>query len=92
MKGEGEWTVAKLRELLGKHITAMEMVGGEIHPPSQPPPPSAKPVYKQGYQQRELRSPKSTAGELLVGGSGDPSQSRKSQSFKMCFLWSESLV
>ena len=38
MKGEEPWTVAKLRELLGKHITAMEIAGGELHPPPQPPP------------------------------------------------------
>ena len=36
MKGEEPWTVAKLQEFLGKHITAMEMAGGELHPPPQP--------------------------------------------------------
>ena len=81
MKGEEDWTVAKLRELLGKHITAMEMAGGEIHHPSQLPP--IQPAYKQGHQQREFRSYKSTAGELLAGGSSDPSQ-RSSQKVLKC--------
>ena len=33
LKAEKEWTVAKLRELLCKHITAMEVAGGDIRPP-----------------------------------------------------------
>jgi len=32
MKGEEAWTVAKCRELLGKHITALEMAGSELQP------------------------------------------------------------
>ena len=35
MKGEEPWTVAKLRELLGKHIGAMEMAGGNSNPHQQ---------------------------------------------------------
>ena len=31
MKGEEPWTVQKLRKLLEKHITAMEMAGGESY-------------------------------------------------------------
>ena len=31
MKGEEAWTVKKLRELLGKHTTTMELAGGESH-------------------------------------------------------------
>lgn len=62
MKGEEEWTVAKLRELLGKHITAMEMAGGDMHPPQHPMPqiPSVKLVQKLPYQHKGSRFPKGT--------------------------------
>ena len=74
MKGEDPWTVAKLRELLGKHISAMEMAGGE----SQPPP--LKTTHKPTNWDREFRNPhrvpRPTAGELLVGGSSNSGNSR----------------
>ena len=62
LKGEEEWTVAKLSELLGKHISAMEMAGGEIHPPQAS---LMKSNLKLPY--REYHNSKATAGELLAG-------------------------
>ena len=74
MKGEDPWTVAKLRELLGKHISAMEMAGGEF----QPPP--LKTTHKPTNWDREFRNPhrvpRPTAGEMLVGGSSNSGNSK----------------
>jgi len=37
LKGDNEeWTVPKLRQLLGKHITALEMADGECYVPQSP--------------------------------------------------------
>ena len=74
MKGEDPWTVAKLQELLGKHISAMEMAGGEF----QPPP--LKITHKPTNWDREFRNPhqvpRPTAVELLVGGSSNSGNSK----------------
>jgi len=45
--GEKLWTVKKLWKLLEKHITAMEMTGGELYLSHQLP--SAKIVSKPEY-------------------------------------------
>jgi len=67
MKGEEAWTVAKLRELLGKHITALEMAGSELQP-------QFTSVHKPSYQ-NEFHNHKTTAAELLNGGNSQKSQS-----------------
>ena len=66
IKGDEAWTVAKLRELLGKHITALEIAGSE----SQPQFIS---VHKTSYH-KEFRNPKTTAAELLNGCNRGSSQ------------------
>ena len=80
MKGEDPWTVAKLQELLGKHISAMEMAGGESQPP-------LKTTHKPTNLDREFHHlhqvPRSTAGELLVGGSSNLENSRPSHSLNV---------
>lgn len=91
MKGEEPWTVAKLRELLGKHITAMEMAGGELHPPPQPPP--TKSTHRPTQQYREFRNPqqptRATAGELLAGSISNSGGNRKPQSSFKCIFCSQ---
>ena len=86
MKGEEPWTVAKLRELLGKHIGAMEMAGGEL----QPPP--TRPTHK-ATQDREFRNshqgPRSTTGELLAGGSNNSGNDRRPQITARCVFCSQ---
>jgi len=88
LKGEEEWTVAKLRELLGKHISAMEMAGGEIHPPQAS---LMKSNLKLPY--REYHNSKVTAGELLAGDVRNQSKSRKESGLKCVFCnqghWSD---
>lgn len=73
MKGEESWTVQKLRMLLEKHITAMEMAGADFHLCHQLP--STKMSSKPGHLFEESRRPplmsRPTAGELLVGGSSN---------------------
>ena len=64
LKGDDEeWTVPKLRQLVGKHITALEMAGGECHLPS--------PIRPKHSQLEGVRHPypKSTASSLLAGNS-----------------------
>lgn len=91
MKGEEAWTVKKLRELLGKHITAMELAGGESHPISAHFPVN-KPVYKPTYQSRDSRNPR-TVAELLTGGNSNQGNGRKPQNVKCVFCgqdhWSD---
>ena len=65
----------------------MEMEGGEMHPPSQSPP--TKSFYKPAYQHREFYNPKATAGELLVGGSNNPSNSQGFQNVLKCVFCSQ---
>jgi len=63
LKGDGEeWTVPKLRQLLGKHITALEMAGGDLSSSSGRP---------KHYQIEGVRQPypKSSASGLLAGSS-----------------------
>ena len=92
-EGEEPWTVAKLRELLEKHITALEMAGGELHPPPQPPP--ARSVHRPTQQYREFRNPlqvtRATAGELvlLAGGSSNSERNRTPQSSFRCIYCSQ---
>jgi len=59
IKGEEAWTVAKLRELLGKHLTALEMAGSELQP-------QFTSVHKPSYH-KDFCNPKITAAELLNG-------------------------
>ena len=91
MKGEEPWTVAKLWELLGKHITAMEMAGGELHPPPQPPPARSVHIPTQRY--REFRNPqqvtRATGGELLAGGSSNSEGNRTPRSSFRCIYCSQ---
>lgn len=54
MKGEESWTVAKLWELLLKHITEMEMAGGKLHSIPQPPP--TKSIYRPTQQYRKFHN------------------------------------
>ena len=60
-----EWTVSRLRHLVGKHISALEMAGGK----SCAAQVSVKPISK--YTPREAIGhsyyPKSTAKGLLTG-------------------------
>lgn len=68
LKGDNEeWTVPKLRQLLGKHITALEMAGGECYLP-QPPIrlSNGKHFQPEGGRPPNLRP---TAGGLLAGNS-----------------------
>ena len=90
LKGEGDWTVAKLRELLGKHIRAMEMTGGNHS--SLPVPPS----NRQAQNSRESHThnrPHSTAGELLAGSGGTGPPTRQQSTPKCVFCtqahWSD---
>ena len=65
LKGDDEeWTVPKLRQLVGKHITALEMPGGECHLPPSP----IRPRHSQVEGVRHPY-PKSTASGLLAGNS-----------------------
>ena len=68
LKGDNEeWTVPKLRQLLGKHITALEMAGGECHVPQSPVRLSGdKHFQTEGGRLPNLRP---TAGGLLAGNS-----------------------
>ena len=66
LKGDNEeWTVSKLRQLLGKHITALEMAGGEFYL-SRPPIRlnSGKHFQPEGGR---LSNPRPTTGGLLIG-------------------------
>jgi len=88
MKGEEVWTVAKLCKLLGKHITAMEMAGGEFHSQSQPPPTKSisKPVYHYKDSHNHYQGSKPTAGELFAGGSSSSEGRTKSQKGVRCIF------
>ena len=67
LKPDGdEWTVSKLRQLLEKHITALEMAGGDPRPNQSLVKPHNKYPPRDGSWQ--LFNPKSTAGGLLAGG------------------------
>ena len=68
LKGDNEeWTVPKLRQLLGKHITALEMAGGESYVPQSPVRlNSGKHFQPEGGRFSNLRP---TAGGLLAGNS-----------------------
>ena len=57
-----EWTVSKLRHLLGKHVTTLEMVGGESRVAQVPAKPISK--YPPRETSRHSHYPKSTAGGL----------------------------
>ena len=66
LKPDGEeWTVTMLRQLLEKHITALERAGGEFRPAPIPMKPITK--YTQGGVSGQSLSLKSTAGGLLAG-------------------------
>ena len=75
LKGDNEeWTVSKLRQLLGKHITALEMAGGEFYL-SRPPIRlnSGKHFQPEGGR---LSNPRPTTGGLLAGNSGNQAPKR----------------
>ena len=86
MKGEESWTVQKLRMLLVKHITAMEMVGADLHHCHKLP--SAKIFSKPGHLSEESHRPplmsKHTAGELLVGSSSKVGASTRTVKCVFC--------
>ena len=66
LRADGEeWTVPKLRSLLGKHITALEMAGSE----SCFTQASSRPSNKQSHRAANLYHPRPTAGGLLAGTS-----------------------
>ena len=75
LKGDNEeWTVSKLRQLLGKHITALEMAGGECYL-SRPPTRmnSGKHFQTEGGR---LSNPRPTASGLLAGNSRNQAPKR----------------
>ena len=77
IKGDEAWTVDKLRELLGKHITALEIADSE----SQPQFTS---VHKTSYH-KEFRNPKTTAAKLLNGDNrGSSQKSQRSLKCEFC--------
>jgi len=59
-----EWITPKLCKLLEKHITALEMAGGNPHPVQAPMKSTAK--YTQGGMLGQSLNTKSTAGGLLA--------------------------
>ena len=66
IKGDKEeWTVSKLFQLLGKHVTALEMAGGECYLPQS----TTRLGNRKQFQPEGGRHsyPKSTAGSLLAG-------------------------
>ena len=72
LKADGEdWTVPKLRQLLEKHITALEMAGGEPRPTVRP---NAK--YPQREGSGQFYYSKSTAGALLASNARSTTVSR----------------
>ena len=69
-----EWTVSKLRHLLGKHITALEMAGGESRiAQAQVRPISRYPLREGGHSYY----PRPTAGGLLAGNTRNLSGSKQ---------------
>ena len=84
-----EWTVTKLRVLLGRYISAMEMAGSEEVPASSN---SNRERSERSYENLRNQHLKSTAGGLLAGTSSkSPGNSQKgSQSHHpRCFYCSE---
>ena len=73
-----EWTVSKLRQLLGKHITALEMAGGESHIAQAPVRPISR--HPSGHS----HYPKSTAGGLLAGNARNSTVARQHPVPKKC--------
>ena len=65
-----EWTVPKLHQLLGKHITMLEMTGSKSHLPQAP----IRPSNSKQFQQEGSKDfyPKSTAEGLLTGNGCRP--------------------
>jgi len=91
MKGEEAWTVAILRELLGKHITTIEMAGGEFHSQSQPPPTKSIPksVYHYKGSRNRHQGSQSTAGELFSAGNSSSEGRTMSQKGVKCIFCSQ---
>ena len=85
LKAEGEeWTVPKLQQLLEKHITALEMAGGEPRPAPMPVKPITK--YTQGGVSGQS---KSTAGGLLAGSHKAPVAQKQSPLQPKCIYCSQ---
>ena len=87
-----EWTVAKLRMLLGRHISAMEMAGNDHK--SHEAPATFNPNHG-GQQAQHSHFGKSTAGGLLVGNSHNKGQNSQkgSQSHQPhCLMNSLSII
>ena len=77
-----EWTVAKLRQLLGKHITALEIADRESYPTTPQFVTSNKSVHRDGRGNSTHHKP--TAGGLLAGH-GKANTNSNPQTEMKCF-------
>jgi len=66
-----EWTAAKLRMLLGRHISTMEMVGSDYETPVMP---ASNPNHGGHRAQQSHLQLKSTARGLLAGNGHNKGQ------------------
>ena len=87
LKEDGEeWTVSKLRKLLGKHIEALEMAGGEPRSTQNPVKFPGKISQREGTGHSYL---KSTAGGLLAGSGRSVTATRQHSIPMKCIYCSE---